>query len=468
MPDDPRRRAGALSATPFECRLNLRPPREAMALLTLCLAVLVAQVDTAVANLAVVSIGAAFQARVGALQWVIDSYNLVYAVLLLTGGLLADLLGRRRMFMVGAAIFTVASLVCALAPNIAVLIAARAVSGLGAALMIPASLAIIRVTWTDPARRGRALGIWAACNGLAMAIGATLGGVLIHHFGWRSIFLVVVPLGLLAIGLARLSIVETVDRQGRDFDITGQAFGALAIAGLAFAAIESHEAPSMAAAAVVIALIALALFTRTETKRGTSALVPLDIFRSKTFTGALTATAAMTFGMYGVLFLLPMTWQATGRFDATGAGLALMPMALVFVATSVFSGALITRFGSRSLGTGGVVIIALGLALIGLSADASSAVWAEIGLALTGLGMGFATGPLTAAAVGAVPAARSGLASALLNVARMVGATMGVALLGAVHAGAGAGTGGLRVAMLSAALVQVTAATLAWRSWKSD
>lgn len=162
--------------------------RRGVTLLTLCLAVLVAQVDTAVVNLATRAIGAYFHAGVGALQWVVDSYNLTYAVLLLTGGLLADLYGRRRIFMAGTAVFTLASLLCALAPSVSVLIAARALAGVGAALLLPASLAIVRVVWRDPVARGRALGIWAACNGVAMALGPTLGGVLIRHFGWRSIF----------------------------------------------------------------------------------------------------------------------------------------------------------------------------------------------------------------------------------------------------------------------------------------
>ncbi|MFZ0552307.1 MAG: MFS transporter, partial [Steroidobacteraceae bacterium] len=150
------------------------------ALLTLCLAVLVAQIDTAVVNLGTHRIGAYFHASVGALQWVVDAYNLSYAVLLLTGGLLADLLGRRMIFIIGAAIFTAASLLAAFSPSVGLLIAARAVAGVGAALLIPASLAITRVIWRDGRERGRALGIWAACNGLALAIGPTLGGVLIE------------------------------------------------------------------------------------------------------------------------------------------------------------------------------------------------------------------------------------------------------------------------------------------------
>src|SRR5579872_7600217 len=148
-----------------------QPKRHGLALPTLCAAVLVAQIDTSVVNLGARPIGAAFNAPVEALQWVVDSYNLVYAALLLSGGLLADLIGRRRVFMAGAAVFTLASLLCGLAPSIGVLIAGRALAGLGAALLLPSSLAIVRVAWPDPAERGRALGVWTGCNGLGLAIG---------------------------------------------------------------------------------------------------------------------------------------------------------------------------------------------------------------------------------------------------------------------------------------------------------
>jgi MFS family permease len=182
------------------------PARNRLTLPVLCVAVLVAQVDSSVANLATRPIGAYFTADVSALQWVIDSYNLVYAALLLTGGLLADLLGRRRVFMAGAALFAAASLLSALAPTIWVLILGRALAGFGAALLLPASLAIVRVAWPDPVERGQALGIWTGCNGLGLAIGPTLGGVLIENFGWRSVFLIVVPLAAAAIGLAPLAV----------------------------------------------------------------------------------------------------------------------------------------------------------------------------------------------------------------------------------------------------------------------
>lgn len=437
-----------------------------LTLTTLCLAVLVAQIDTAVVNLATRAIGDDLKTGINALQWIVDSYNLVYAVLLLTGGLLADLYGRRRIFMTGAGIFTAASLLCTAAPTASILIGGRALAGLGAALFVPASLAIIRVVWRNPGQRGRALGIWAACNGLAMAIGPTLGGLLIGRFGWRSIFLVVVPVSMTALILAVRSIPESSDPQGRHFDGLAQLLGAAALGGFAFAAIQSHEATGLAVAAFIAAVLALALFIRVEARKGQAALVPLDIFCSSTFCGAATATAGMTFGMYGVLFLLPLAWLGAGRLDALGAGLALMPMALVFVAVSPFSGVLTERYGMRAATGGGVAIIGAGLLLIGAGADAASLVPSEAGLVLTGFGMGFATGPLMGAAVGAVPAARSGTASALINVARMVGETVGVAILGAVFAMVGGGASGLRTAMMAGGAIQIACAAAAWRTMR--
>jgi EmrB/QacA subfamily drug resistance transporter len=438
-------------------------PRRGFTLAVLCLAVLVAQVDTAVVNLATQAIGAHFHTGIAALQWVLDSYNLIYASLLLTGGLLADLYGRRRIFMLGASVFTAASLICAFAPAASVLIAGRAFTGLGAALLIPASLAVIRVVWPDREERGRALGIWAACNGLAFAIAPTLGALLLSAFGWRSIFLVVVPVGLAALVLAVSAIPESADPDHRHFDATGQILGAMVLGALALAATEAHGTLYVPGAALVIALLSLSLFIRVEKDQREAALVPLDMFRMPAFLGAIVATAGMTFGMYGVLFLLPLTWQSTGLLGATGAGLALMPMALVFVVVSPFSGWLEKRVGSRAAAAGGVGLIGFGLLVIGLGSTSTELMPAEAGLVLAGAGMGIATGPLMGLAVGSATAARSGTASALINVARMAGATIGVAVLGAVYGLAHGGTDGLSMAMLAGGAVQLAAAALGWR-----
>ena len=432
------------------------------ALLTLCLAVLVAQIDTAVVNLGTHRIGAYFHASVGSLQWVVDGYNLTYAVLLLTGGLLADLIGRRRVFILGAAIFTAASLAAAYAPTIGVLIGARAVAGVGASLLIPASLALIRVLWRDSRERGRALGIWAGCNGVALAIGPTLGGVLIERYDWRSIFLVVVPISLAAVVLAVPTLPESADPRGRSFDARGQTLGALGLGALAFAAIEVHTDVWAAVTACIVAVVCIASFVFIEKGVGPAALVPLELFSSKPFTAASVATTAMTFGMYGVIFLLPLTWQSTRGLGATMAGIALIPMALVFIIVSPFSGKLTESLGVRFMTAGGVAIVGLGLLLIGFTAGEGSLMFAEIGLALTGFGMGLATGPLMGEAVGAVPAARSGTAAAIINVARMVGATVGVAALGAVYAALKGGLEGLRLAMVLGGAAQLSGASYSW------
>jgi EmrB/QacA subfamily drug resistance transporter len=436
--------------------------RPALTLPTLCAAVLIVQVDTSVVNLAIHPIGDYFHAGVGALQWVMDGYNLLYAVLLLTGGLLADLYGRRLVFMAGTAVFAGASLLCTAAPSVSILIVGRTLAGVGAAFLLPASLAIVRVVWTEERERRRALGIWAGCNGVGWAIGPTIGGLLIHSFGWRSIFLVVVPLAVVAFVMARFAIPESSDPQGRRFDAGAQILGALGLGCLALAAIESHENAILAGIAFALALLAVAFFVRIEAGKGAGALVPLDMFRLRELRGAIAATGGMTFGMYGGLFLLTLTWQSTGRFDAVAAGLALVPMALVFVIVSPFSGALTGRFGPRAMTAGGVGIIGCGWLLIGMTAHMGTILATEAGLLLTGIGMGFATGPLNSIAVSSVSAVRSGTAAALINVTRMIGATMGIAILGAVFALAHGGLGGLSIAMLFAGAVQLMSALVAW------
>lgn len=433
-----------------------------MVLLTMCLAVLVAQVDTSVVNLAVRPIGAALGAGVAGMQWVVDAYNLTYAVLLLTGGLLADLFGRRRIFVIGVATFTAASVLCAAAPGIGILIGARALAGIGAALLVPASLAIIRIVWTDPAERGRALGIWASCNGVAFAIGPPLGGILIAHFGWRSVFLCVVPFGATALALAARAVPESADPRGRRFDLGGQALGAAALGALALAAIEAQGRPWISGVALAVCLAALLGFRLAERREGAAALVPLDLFRLPAFRGTMVATAAMTFGMYGVLFLVPLVWQTSETLGPQGAGFALLPMALIFALVSPRSGDLTERFGPRAMTGGGLGTIGCGLLVLAATRGGANLPVAELGLALAGLGMGLATGPLFAVAVASVPPARSGTASALINVARMVGATIGVAALGSTFALLHGGPDGLRAAMLAGGLVQLAGAATAW------
>src|SRR5262245_16511858 len=226
-----------------------------LVLLAASMGVLIAQVDTSVVNLAVKPIGADLGASVSAMQWTIDAYNLMYAALLLTAGALGDLYGRRRVFMYGIALFAVGSAICAAAPNTATMLAGRAITGIGAALLLPMSLVLLALAYPEARARQRALGIWASCNGLAFIVGPTLGGLLVETIGWRSIFYLVLPLCAAALALAKTAVEESASPQGRHLDLPGQLAAIAALGGFAFAAIEGahlgwQSAPVLIAAAV--------------------------------------------------------------------------------------------------------------------------------------------------------------------------------------------------------------------------
>jgi MFS transporter, DHA2 family, methylenomycin A resistance protein len=274
---------------------------------------------------------------------------------------------------------------------------------------------------------------------------------------------VVIPLAVAAMGLAVPALPESADPHGRDFDAPAQMLGAVVLGGLALAAIEVRNTLVLAGMAFAIACAALPLFCLIESRRGPASLLPLEVFGIPAFRAAITATAAMTFGMYGVLFLQPLLWQSGGTLTPFEAGIALVPMAAVFALVSPFSGTLSARMGDRAMTSGGVGLIGGGLMVLAASAGAASLAPTELGLVLAGLGMGLASGPLFGTAVGSVPAARAGTAAALINVARMVGATLGVAILGSAFAVVGGGAGGLRLAMLLGGLTQFASAGSAWR-----
>ena len=423
-------------------------------LLTMSLGVLIAQIDTSIVNLAVKQIGAEFRAGVNTLQWVVDAYNLVYASLLLTAGTLADLYGRRKIFLLGIALFTVGSLICGLAPNAATLITGRAIAGVGAALEIPTSLAILTVAYPDTKARTRALGVWASCNGLAFIIGPTVGGVLVDAVGWRSIFLLIIPLCALALVLTMTSVPESKDPKDRRLDLPGQALAVTSLGALSLAVIEGPHwgwLSTASVAAFVISIVAAIWFLRRQANVD-GALVPLPMLRNDVFSACLAVAAAMTFGMYAMLFLTPLYLQSTRGLSALNAGLALLPMSVAFVVVSQFSGRIANALGPRIPMTAGMALMSIGLFMLALIPLNDSLVLIEAALLIIGCGLGLNTGPVNAVAVANVPAARSGTASGLVNTARMVGATLGIAVLGAVFA-MFAGTGGNIVAGLAPAYI---------------
>jgi DHA2 family methylenomycin A resistance protein-like MFS transporter len=445
-------------------------------LITMCLGVFLAQLDSTVVYLGLKHIGDDLRAGVSQLQWVLDSYNLVYATLLLTGGALGDLYGRLRVFACGIALIILGSLICAFAPNGAVLIAGRAVTGLGSALQVPASLAILTVTFRDSAERGRALGIWASCNGLAMATGPTIGGLLVDSAGWRSIFFLSVPVGLLALALGYLRVPDSRHPEGRHLDPVAQVLAIVAVGALSFVTIEGQHwgwASPVILAMAAVTVAATVAFVRFETDRP-GAMVPLDIFRNSAFDAALAVAGLMTFGMYAMLFLTPLYLQSALGASAFIAAVELLPMSIAFVVVSQCSGALMTRFGARAMLVGGMSFMGCGLMLLAAVVQDVNLWSVEGALLIIGIGLGLNTGPVNAVAVAAVAPARSGTASGLVNTARMVGATLGIAVLGAIYAAHVKGEApqgmlaGLRWAFLGGAIGELSGALIALVFTRAD
>jgi MFS transporter, DHA2 family, methylenomycin A resistance protein len=329
---------------------------------------------------------------------------------------------------------------------------------------------VLSVAYPDAGQRARAVSIWAGVNGVAIALGPVLGGVLVDRFSWRSIFFVVVPLALLTLGLVRW-VAESADPTGQRIDLPGQALAIVGLGLLATGAIEGQSRGWLSPTIVACwlgSLLALGAFVAVE-RRTTSPLVPLDIFGQRAFSGSLGVAAAMTFGMYGMLFLVPLYLQFVLAQTATAAGMLLIPMGLTFAVCSVASGRLSTVIGPRLLISGGMALSALGLgALSGLSPASVSAQFI-VAMLVLGLALGLQTGPLMAVAVANAPVARTGMASGLINVARMLGATLGVAVLGSVFAVTGHGAqtpqqfmDGMRAALVVGGLVELVGCLVAF------
>lgn len=446
----------------------VRDPR--FVLLATSLGVLLAQIDTSVVNLGLKSIAYDFGAGVTEMQWVIDAYNVVYATLLLTGGTLGDIYGRRRIFLIGISLFTAGTIVCALAPNAAVLIVGRSVSGLGAAFALPMSLVLLTLAYPRREERAHAMGIWASCNGLAFIIGPTFGGWLVDSVGWRSIFYISLPACAAALFLTMYAIEESSEPEGRRLDVPGQVLAIIALGGFAFAAIEgSHWGWTTPLFAVLTgATLAAIAFVCVEA-RTPGPLLPLPLLGQPVFSAALAVAGLMTFGMYALLFIMPLYFQTIRGATPFIAGLELLPMSVSFVIVSQLVGYLTNNLGPRIIMTAGMAGMGFGALAIAFISENTSLPVIELALVVVGIGLGLNTAPVNGVAVAAVPPARSGTASGVLNTARMVGATMGVAILGSVFAAyagqqANVVTGfmpGLRAAMMGAALAELVGALIA-------
>ena len=392
--------------------------------------------DNTVVNVALPSIQRDLGARLSELEWIVSGYALTFAAFLLTGGKLADLFGRRLIFVTGLAVFAGSSLACALAPTAGFLVGARVVQGVGAAFMNPATLSIISAAF-PPRERGMAIGIWVGVSATALAIGPLVGGLLTEHAGWSSIFYVNVPIGAAAIVASLLLIEETKDNSHEQrLDLPGLLASGIGLFALTYALIEANTYGWTSARIVVafaVAAVALVAFVALELRQRLP-MLDLSLFRSATFTGVNTVLLLVSLAMFGVFFFVSLYMQDVLGYSAVQAGAAFLPMTILVVIVSPAAGKISDLVGSRWLLAIGMLVVAGQLMYLSrLGVDESY--WALLpAMLLGGIGMPAVMTPATAAGLSGVPVDKAGVGSAVLNSSRQVGGSLGIALIGAIIA----------------------------------
>ncbi|AKN72624.1 MFS transporter [Streptomyces sp. PBH53] len=434
---------------------QLKAPAPALTLAAAVLGFALITLDASVVTVALPAMGSALGGGMSGLQWVVDAYTLAFAALMLSTGAFADRAGASRAYALGTALFTLASAACGLAPSLPALIGARVVQGVAAAVVLPASLALVRQAYPEPGRRARAVATWAAGGSVAVALGPVAGGALTTLWDWRGIFFVNLPLG--AVALALLLRAPRSERRPAPLDLPGQLTAVVALTALTFAVIEGGTA---GAAALVVAAGAAGLFLRIEARQP-HPVVPLGLFRDRAVRVAVTAGAACSVAFYGVVFLFSLFFQQVQGRSALFAGLMFLPMSGLIAVTNVVSGKLAGRYGPRlPMLVGEALALAGLLGLLYVDAGTSAAVVAVL-LVPMALGCALTVPPLTAVMLDAVPAERAGLAAGVLNAARQVAGGLGIAGFGALVNGDF--TAGLRTSLLLGAALFALAFALSCR-----
>jgi DHA2 family methylenomycin A resistance protein-like MFS transporter len=427
---------------------------------TTSLGFVLVQLDVSIVNLALVRIGENLGAEVGALQWVVDAYALSFASFLLLAGTLGDRLGARRIFGIGLVIFTCASLACGLSRSIALLVAARTVQGLGAALLMPASLALLNhACGDDREMRARAIGLWTAAGGLALSAGPVIGGFMVDRLGWQSLFLANLPLGAVGIWLASQFVDETECRQLRGrFDWQGQILACVALFAFTGSLIEAGTIGFWIPLVLAGLWLALASFFGLLVVEASSVapMLPLRLFDNPRFSVSILVGFAVNLTVYGVIFVLGFYFQRALHYSPAATGLAFLPFLGLVTVTNVAAGSIAARYGARLAMLVGLLIGALGFALLtGIDDQTSyaSLIWR---LLFIPLGIGLAVPPMTSTLLGSVERAQSGIASGILNTVRQAAGAIGVAVFGALIANGI--IPGMRIAFLISTALLCTAA----------
>lgn len=428
-----------------------------LVLAAICIGFFMVLLDSSVVNVALKKIQENLGADLSGLQWVVDGYALVFASLQLTTGALGDRLGSKRVFLAGLLVFTAASALCGLASTLWALLAARALQGVGAALLVPASLSLISHSFLKSEERAKAMGAWSAAGGAALAAGPVVGGLLIDALGWRSIFFINLPVGAVAYGLTVRFVSGFPRSKPREFDLAGQVVWVAALCCLTFALIEGsaqgwNSVPIVSAlgmfAVTAIAFIALE-------RQAESSMLPLGLFAVPTFSAAALAALLQNFAYYGVVFLLSLFLQQVRSYSPLVTGLAFLPMTGTVVFASTLAGRLTGRFGPRVPMVSGLALCSAGLfGLTTISATTSYAIIFIILLPI-GFGAGLSVPPMATALIGAAPKDQSGIASGILNTSRQVGGLLGVAFLGSLVKMSHSFIDGMHLALVTAGGAQL-------------
>jgi DHA2 family methylenomycin A resistance protein-like MFS transporter len=430
---------------------------EKLALAAMCISFFMVILDTSVVTVALKKLQENLGTNESGLQWVVDGYALVFASLQLTAGTLGDRLGSKRIFLAGLLVFTAASALCGFALTLWALLAARALQGLGAALLVPASLSLLSHTFLEPKERANAIGIWATAGGIALAAGPVLGGILIDTLGWRSIFFINVPVGVVTYAFTVRSVPRSPRQRRHSLDLAGQVVGVAALCSLTFALIEGDAqgwGSGLILSALGIFAVTVVVFITLE-RYGESPMLPLALFRVPTFSAATVVGLLLNFGFYGVVFLLSLFFQQVRGYSPLVTGLAFVPMTGTVALANPLAGRLTGRIGPRLPLAAGLGLCCIGLlALAPVSAKTDYTVIFVILLAV-GFGSGLTVPPMTAALLGAAPKQRSGIASGVLNTSRQVGGVIGVALLGSLVSLNHSFVDGMHLALVTAGIAQL-------------